>query len=443
MTDTYDDLDDLDKVWAQDDSSLSRDVEVDLGLDDRPVFDDDPVVDDRPEVLEEIATYAEFDDEENVVALHGHDRFRSGRFSRRKTATLLHASTITIGVGIGAIGVTLTPVILPGYRAGAPPGADLALYPREYLLRAPSLRFWETFAMEWNVHVGWITPSLATAVAFVAVRYGKRLVADFQVRKTLINLFVIAFAASCSCVAAEPAPGIAERSQFMTRKTKAVTAVMAVAAIAALFAAPSAFAQQSGGGYGEDVYGGTQSQAPQTPADSTLAKKAASSWTMLRTKLTGEVEVPRGDPNASGTASVKVSDSQVCFDVQWSGIKATASHIHLAPKGRAGAIVVPFFKSDTPLGATRKQGCTEVSATLAKAIASNPGAYYVNVHDTPFPKGAIRGQLTKDSGGGSQLPYTGGNRSRGLLLLSLSVVIAGSMLLAAGQRRGRPVHARR
>ena len=229
----------------------------------------------------------------------------------------------------------------------------------------------------------------------------------------------------------------------MTRKTKAVIAVIAVAAIAALFVAPSAFAQQSGDGYGEDVYGGNQPAAPsQAPADSTLARKTATSWTMLRTSLTGEVEVPPGDSSASGTASVKVSDSQVCFEVKWTGIKATASHIHLAPKGKAGAIVVPFFKSQTPIGATSKSGCTEVSATLAKAIANNPSAYYVNVHDTEFPKGAIRGQLAKDSGG-SQLPYTGGSRSRGLLLLSLSVVIAGSMLLAAGQRRRRPVHTRR
>jgi hypothetical protein len=227
----------------------------------------------------------------------------------------------------------------------------------------------------------------------------------------------------------------------MTRKTKAVIAVMAVAAIAALFFAPSAFAQQSTDGYGEDVYGGTEPQAPAD--DSTLAKKSSTSWTMLRTNLTGEVEVPPGDSSASGTASVKVGESQLCFDVKWSGIKATASHIHLAPKGKAGAIVVPFFKSDTPLSEARKQGCTEISATLAKAIADNPSAYYVNVHDTEFPKGAIRGQLATDSGAGSQLPYTGGNRSRGLLLLSLSVVIAGSMLLAAGQRRRRPVHSRR
>jgi hypothetical protein len=232
----------------------------------------------------------------------------------------------------------------------------------------------------------------------------------------------------------------------MTRKTKAVAAITAAAAVAALLLAPSALAQSAGDGYGEDVYGGTESQAPaQQPSsdDSTLAKKTSTSWTMLKTNLTGDVEVPKGDTSASGTASVKVSDSQVCFNVRWSGIKATASHIHLAPKGKAGAIVVPFFKSSTPLSATTKSGCTEVSATLAKAIATDPSAYYVNVHDTEFPKGAIRGQLATDSGDGSALPYTGGNRSRTMLLASLSVVIAGSLLLAAGQRRRRPVHARR
>lgn len=286
MTDTYDDLDDLDKVWYQEDHLLSRDVEIDFGLDERPVFDDDPVVEGTSEVVEELGGYDELDDEENVVALHGHERFRSSRGSRRKTTTLLHASTITIGVGIGAVGVMLTLVILmgrlltarqlffmahsifgilivhavagglgtlctsgdsprkervrklstvsmavvawlasvtgtwlvyPGYRADPPPGGDLALYPRQYLLRAPSLRFWDSFAMEWKVHVGWITPFLATAVAFVAVRYGKRLVADIQVRKMLTNLFVIAFAAAVIASLLGALVNVAAPNDFMHR----------------------------------------------------------------------------------------------------------------------------------------------------------------------------------------------------------------------------------
>jgi hypothetical protein len=38
-------------------------------------------------------------------------------------------------------------------------------------------------------------------------------------------------------------------------------------------------------------------------------------------------------------------------------------------------------------------GCTEASADLAAAIQRHPRRYYVNVHASDFPGGAIRGQL--------------------------------------------------
>jgi hypothetical protein len=83
MTDTYDDLDDLDKVWYQDEPSLGQNVEVEFDFGERPVFDDDPVVDDRPDPAEDLVAYDEFDDEPNVVALPGRDRFHGARMSRR------------------------------------------------------------------------------------------------------------------------------------------------------------------------------------------------------------------------------------------------------------------------------------------------------------------------------------------------------------------------
>jgi hypothetical protein len=87
-------------------------------------------------------------------------------------------------------------IVYPWYRATPPEGADLANYPRSYLLANPALAQWHTFGMEWKEHVAWIAPLLGTAVAFIAFSYGHRLVADRKLRQVTIALFVIAFAAA-------------------------------------------------------------------------------------------------------------------------------------------------------------------------------------------------------------------------------------------------------
>jgi hypothetical protein len=40
-------------------------------------------------------------------------------------------------------------------------------------------------------------------------------------------------------------------------------------------------------------------------------------------------------------------------------------------------------------------GFSEISAELAADITSDPGAYYVNLHNAGFQAGAIRGQLKR------------------------------------------------
>jgi hypothetical protein len=104
-----------------------------------------------------------------------------------------------------------------GYRAQVPPGGDIGMYPREYLLRSPDLAFWETFAMEWKVHIGWTTPFLATAVAFVALRYRRRLVADRLVRKVMTNLLVIAFAGALVAAVLGAVVNVTAPNDFMHR----------------------------------------------------------------------------------------------------------------------------------------------------------------------------------------------------------------------------------
>jgi hypothetical protein len=104
-----------------------------------------------------------------------------------------------------------------GYRAKVPPGGDIAMYPREYLLSSQQLAFWETFAMEWKVHIGWTTPFLATAVAFVALRYRRRLVADRLVRKVMTNMLVLAFAGALVAAVLGAVVNVTAPNDFMHR----------------------------------------------------------------------------------------------------------------------------------------------------------------------------------------------------------------------------------
>jgi len=121
----------------------------------------------------------------------------------------------------------------------------------------------------------------------------------------------------------------------------------------------------------------------------------------LSTTLTGAAEVPGpGDPDASGTASITLNQGrgEVCFDLSWAGIDGTvvAAHIHAAPAGIAGPIVVPLFTNAALSGTDSASGCVlGMSEALIKTIRHNPESYYVNVHSTVFPAGAARGQLGK------------------------------------------------
>ena len=81
-------------------------------------------------------------------------------------------------------------IVYPWYRANVPTS------PRSKLLGDPNLAAWHTFGMEWKEHVAWLAPILATAVAYVVIYYGPRLAHEPRVRKALIALFVLAFAAA-------------------------------------------------------------------------------------------------------------------------------------------------------------------------------------------------------------------------------------------------------
>jgi hypothetical protein len=89
-------------------------------------------------------------------------------------------------------------IVYPWYRAEPPVGeeVDLTQYPRSFLLENPDLAAWHNLGMEWKEHVAWMSPILATAVAYAVLRYGLRLSEVPELRRAMIVLFTLAFIAA-------------------------------------------------------------------------------------------------------------------------------------------------------------------------------------------------------------------------------------------------------
>jgi len=99
----------------------------------------------------------------------------------------LRAGVVVMAVAAWGTVITGTWVVYPWYREAVPQS------PRSILLADPALEDWHHFGMEWKEHVAWISPILATVVAFIVLYYGSNLVRHDRVRKTTLALFVLAF----------------------------------------------------------------------------------------------------------------------------------------------------------------------------------------------------------------------------------------------------------
>jgi hypothetical protein len=102
-----------------------------------------------------------------------------------------------------------------------------------------------------------------------------------------------------------------------------------------------------------------------------------------------------GDPDGRGEAliTINLGRGAVCWKLSVANIllPATAAHIHKAPAGVRGGIAVAL----TPPNASgRIAGCKEdQNREVLQEILVHPSAFYVNVHTSDYPAGAVRGQL--------------------------------------------------
>ena len=119
-------------------------------------------------------------------------------------------------------------------------------------------------------------------------------------------------------------------------------------------------------------------------------------------KMSGEKELDAttlapgaGDPDGRGRAKVWATDADtLCFKLHWNKIgDPSAAHIHTGTSTENGAILVGLYMGD-PLSGHNLTGCVDTTAENVTNIFANPSGFYVNVHNSEFPGGAIRGQLS-------------------------------------------------
>ena len=123
--------------------------------------------------------------------------------------------------------------------------------------------------------------------------------------------------------------------------------------------------------------------------------------------LVDEEEVPGpGQVGGAGLASITVNGTtgQVCVNITTTGVDPmTLMHIHTgaATEAPPNNILIDFAPPSGTVTAIAK--CVTDTPAKAAAIIADPEGHYLNVHNTAFPAGAIRGQLAERGSGAGEL----------------------------------------
>jgi hypothetical protein len=106
--------------------------------------------------------------------------------------------------------------------------------------------------------------------------------------------------------------------------------------------------------------------------------------------LSGANEVPPVTTTAAGTGNISVAaDGSVTGSVMTTGVQGTMAHIHMAPAGKNGPVIVPLTAG--PNGVWQVPAGAKLDA--AQLAAYHAGELYVNVHSAANKGGEIRAQL--------------------------------------------------
>jgi Cu/Zn superoxide dismutase len=129
-------------------------------------------------------------------------------------------------------------------------------------------------------------------------------------------------------------------------------------------------------------------------AISAVAVGSPAKTQQFKAKLTAAQEVPAPTgvkKQAGGTFTAGLSEHKLKWVLTFRKLSGTAdaAHIHMAPKGAAGDVIVALCG---PCKNGAKGTATVDAATIDALLTGNA---YVNVHTAANPGGEIRGQISK------------------------------------------------
>jgi CHRD domain/PEP-CTERM motif len=113
--------------------------------------------------------------------------------------------------------------------------------------------------------------------------------------------------------------------------------------------------------------------------------------------LNGSQAVPANASTGIGSATVTVDDiaDTVSVTMSFSGLtggNASAAHIHCCvPTDANGPVVIPFTGFPSATSGTYNNLFTGISVPIITGIEA--GQAYINIHNTVFPGGEIRGDI--------------------------------------------------
>jgi hypothetical protein len=123
-----------------------------------------------------------------------------------------------------------------------------------------------------------------------------------------------------------------------------------------------------------------------------FAAYGGAAWSQQEVKvtLTGSQEIPPVTTSAAATGVITVgADKSVRGSVTVSGISPTAAHIHEAPAGTNGPIIIPLVKTGDNVWSV-PEGAKMTDAQFESYKAGN---LYYNVHSAAYKGGELRGQI--------------------------------------------------